>query len=63
MKELIIFIVAIIFGLLKIAGAICLIVGAINFMISGVADAPLLWTGFGIYVAGMLIGPLNIDNN
>ena len=61
--KLIIFIIVVIFGLLKIAGAICLIVGAINFMISGVADAPLLWTGFGIYVAGMLIGPLNIDNN
>lgn len=41
----------------------CRLVGAINFMISGVAGAPLLWTGFGIYVAGMLIGPLNIDNN
>lgn len=61
--KLTIFIIAIIFGLLKIAGAICLLIGAINFMISGVADAPLLWTGFGIYVAGMLIGPLNIDNN
>lgn len=61
--KLIIFIIAVIFGLLKIAGAICLLIGAINFMISGVADAPLLWTGFGIYVAGMLIGPLNIDNN
>ena len=61
--KLIIFIIAVIFGLLKIAGAICLLIGAINFMISGVANAPLLWTGFGIYVAGMLIGPLNIDNN
>ena len=61
--KLIIFIIAVIFGLLKIAGAICLLIGAINFMISGVADAPLLWTGFGIYVAGMLIGLLNIDNN
>lgn len=63
MKELIIFIVAVVLGLLKIAGAICLIVGAINFMVSGAANAPLLWTGFGMYVAGMLIGPLNIDNN
>lgn len=53
MKELIIFIVAIIFGLLKIAGTTCLIVGAINFMVNGVANAPLLWTGFGMYVAGM----------
>ena len=61
--KLIIFIIAVIFGLLKIAGAICLLIGAINFMISGVANTPLLWTGFGIYVAGMLIGPLNIDNN
>ena len=63
MKELIIFIAAIIFGLLKIAGAICLIIGAINFMVNGVANAPLLWAGFGMYIAGMLIGPLSIDDN
>ena len=63
MKELIIFTVAVIFGLLKIAGAICLLVGAINFMVSGVTNAPLLWTGFGMYIAGMLISPLSIDND
>lgn len=61
--KLIIFIIAIIFGIVKIAGAICLIVGVINFMVSGVANAPLLWTGFGMYVAGMLIGVLGSDNN
>ena len=61
--KLIIFIIAIIFGLLKIAGAICLLIGAINFMISGVANAPLLWIGFGMYTAGMLIGVLGSDND
>lgn len=61
--KLIIFIIAVIFGLLKIAGAICLLIGTINFMISGVANAPLLWTGFGMYTAGMLIGVLGSDND
>lgn len=61
--KLIIFIIAVIFGLLKIAGAICLLIGAINFMISGVANAPLLWTGFGMYAAGILIGVLGSDND
>lgn len=63
MKELIIYIIGSIFGLLKIAGTICLIVGVINFMISGVANAPLLWIGFGMYTAGMLIGVLGSDND
>lgn len=61
--KLIIFIIAVIFGLLKIAGAICLLIGAINFMVSGVANALLLWAGFGMYVAGMLIGIFGSDNN
>lgn len=61
--NLILFIIAVIFGLLKIAGAICLLIGAINFMVSGVANALLLWAGFGMYVAGILIGIFGSDNN
>ena len=61
--KLIIFIIAIIFGLLKIAGAICLIIGVINFIVSGVANAPLLWAGFGMYAAGMLLGVLGSNND
>lgn len=61
--KLIIFIIAVIFRLLKIAGAICLLIGAINFMVSGVANALLLWAGFGMYVAGMLTGIFGSDNN
>lgn len=61
--KLIILIIGIILGLSKIAGTIFLLVGAINFMISGVANAPFLWVGFGMYAAGMLIDILDSDNN
>lgn len=61
--KLIILIIGVILGLSKIAGTIFLLVGVINFMISGVANAPFLWVGFGMYAAGMLVDILGSDNN
>ena len=61
--KLIILIIGVILGLSKIAGTIFLLVGVINFMISGVANAPFLWVGFGMYAAGMLVNILGSDNN
>lgn len=61
--KLTILIIEIILRLLKIAGIIFLLFGAINFMISGVANAPLLWVGFGMCAAWMLIDILDSDNS
>ena len=60
--KLIILIIGVILGLSKIAGTIFLLVGVINFMISGVANASFLWVGFGMYAAGMLVDILGSDN-
>ena len=61
--KFIILIIGVILGLSKIVGTIFLLVGVINFMISGVANAPFLWVGFGMYAAGMLVDILGSDNN
>ena len=51
------------FGAIKDCRYNFLLVGVINFMISGVANAPFLWVGFGMYAAGMLVDILGSDNN
>lgn len=60
MKIICLVIFSIILGLCAHAGLICLLIGAIDFMITGVANSVLLWTGFWLFIIGKILSGINI---